>query len=162
MMTMGFMGLDKAGAFDKTYGAPAQQGQSAGQGSYGSHGNGGGGSADPTFGMPTEGLGLSKAPDAAATEKSAKSTLMADWFKSNPNASDIRIRQAQDKNGWASADVAAAAKIDPSMWSARYNAATPYMQFSSMIDNALADRMNDDPSAARTEFVLGNRTTRRA
>lgn len=159
-MTMGFMGLDKVGAFDKSYGPTGPQSQFAGQSGGGSHGGSGGSTFD--MGMPTEGLGLTKTADPAKSDTPNKGALLADWFKSNPNANDIRLRQAQDANGWSNADVAAARKMDPSMWQARYNAATPYFQFSSMVDNALADPMNDDPSAGRTRFVLGNRAPRSA
>lgn len=161
-MTMGFMAADKFGLMDMSYDDPNQQNQFAEQQGYGGHGHGHGNSeADPVLGMPTEGLGLATTAPAP-TSAPAKGPLLADWFKSNPDASDIRIRQAQDKNGWSNADVAAAMRTDPSMWSARYNAATPYFQFTSMVDNALADRMADNPSQARLDFMGRTPTQRRA
>ena len=60
------------------------------------------------------------------------------WFTANKGASDVKIRRAQDANKWSNEDVAKAIGADTGKWSARYNAATPYVNFAGLFDNVLA------------------------
>lgn len=75
---------------------------------------------------------------AAATTSILDPNSAAAWFKLNPGAHDVAIRKAQDANKWSAEDVAKALGTDTAHWSARYNAATPYFNFGSMMDEALA------------------------
>lgn len=100
----------------------------------------------------------SSTPPATQTDPDAATT----WFGANKQASDIRIRQEQDKNGWGDEAVAKAIGADASVWRARYNAATPYTTFSGWILNSLAsnpsEMMNDgDVAGGMAAFMTGGR-----
>lgn len=129
---------DKFGLFDRSVGTGSLAGLSSP--SYGGW-DGGDGSPSRSYGngLTTQyAQSQQTGPLATATTAITDPNSATAWFKLNPGASDVAIRKAQDANKWSAEDVAKALGTDASHWSARYNAATPYFNFGSMMDDALA------------------------